>query len=376
MENTYFNFYDVLSLFGGFLALLLGCIFIFNEKFRTKANIAQAILLFSVFLSITRNIFGNLGIYNQESLIFHLPLFYVLLPPLGFYYSIVFLLNPKYLFTKRDYWLLVPLFLTVIADAIFLFLYLFQTEFLFENFTVRIFYGDAFINLLLIIYFSILLPICWKKINTYQEQLLNNFSSIEDKDLDWLRKAILIFFIILLLIIALHISEHLFPFNIPLRYYLLWFLSTAFVCLFAFKFIINQNFYLVPDFQDKNDNLIVPKPLSEKTDEHYQHLLNLMTQEKIYQDAELNMDALSAKVQLSKSYLSKIINQKEGKNFYDFVNTFRVEEVKNNLNNPDYAHYSILGIGLAAGFKSKSSFNAVFKKMTGMTPSTYKKTFK
>ena len=376
MENTYFNFYDVLSLFGGFLALLLGCIFIFNEKFRTKANIAQAILLFSVFLSITRNIFGNLGIYNQESLIFHLPLFYVLLPPLGFYYSIVFLLNPKYLFTKRDYWLLVPLFLTVIADAIFLFLYLFQTEFLFENFTVRIFYGDAFINLLLIIYFSILLPICWKKINTYQEQLLNNFSSIEDKDLDWLRKAILIFFIILLLIIALHISEHLFPFNIPLRYYLLWFLSTAFVCLFAFKFIINQNFYLVPDFQDKKDNLSVSKPLSEKTDEHYQHLLNLMTQEKLYQDAELNMDALSAKVQLSKSYLSKIINQKEGKNFYDFVNTFRVEEVKNNLNNPDYAHYSILGIGLAAGFKSKSSFNAVFKKMTGMTPSTYKKTFK
>ena len=76
---------------------------------------------------------------------------------------------------------------------------------------------------------------------------------------------------------------------------------------------------------------------------------------------------------LSKGYLSQIINQKEGKNFFDFINHYRVEDVKEKLNDDAYSHFSILGVALEAGFKSKSTFNAVFKKMTGMTPSQFKR---
>ena len=85
------------------------------------------------------------------------------------------------------------------------------------------------------------------------------------------------------------------------------------------------------------------------------------------------MTLLAAKMKLSNGYLSQIINQKEGKNFFDFINGYRVEEVKRNLANPNFDHFSILGIGLEAGFKSKSTFNAVFKKMTGHTPTAYKR---
>ena len=377
MINTYFNFFDVLSLFGGFIALCLACVLIFVDKFRTKANIAIAIILFSVFLSILQNIlWGNLEAINRERFRYYFPNFYILLMPLGFYYTIIFLLNPKYLFKQKDYFLIIPLLFTVATDAIFLFLYLFKTEVIEINSNAIKWYSNYFINAILLIYFFILLPISWKKLNTYQKQLLNNFSFIEDKSLDWIRKIILIIFVILFVLIALLISRIYFPTYELTFSYLLNLLISALICFITFRFTVNQKFYLVPDFQDKNDNISLSKPLSEKADEHYQLLLNLMTQEKLYQDAELNMDTLSAKVQLSKGYLSKIINQKEGKNFYDFVNYFRVEEVKNNLNNPDYAHYSILGIGLAAGFKSKSTFNTVFKKMTKMTPSVYKKTFK
>ena len=70
--------------------------------------------------------------------------------------------------------------------------------------------------------------------------------------------------------------------------------------------------------------------------------------------------------------LSEMINTQLGKNFYDFVNGYRVEEVQRRLVDPGSAHLTVLALGLEAGFNSKSSFNAVFKKHTKMTPSQYR----
>jgi AraC-like DNA-binding protein len=74
--------------------------------------------------------------------------------------------------------------------------------------------------------------------------------------------------------------------------------------------------------------------------------------------------------------LSEVINTRTGQNFYDFVNGYRVDEVKERLRDPNADHLTLLAIGLEAGFNSKSSFNAVFKKHTSMTPSEYKKTLR
>ena len=97
-----------------------------------------------------------------------------------------------------------------------------------------------------------------------------------------------------------------------------------------------------------------------------------MSNQQIYQDPELNMSKLATITKLSKGYLSQIINQKEGKNFFDFVNSYRIKEVQERFSNPAYEHFSIMAIALDAGFKSKSTFNSVFKKMTGVTPSQYR----
>ena len=86
------------------------------------------------------------------------------------------------------------------------------------------------------------------------------------------------------------------------------------------------------------------------------------------------MTTLSEKTGLSNSYLSQIINQKDGRNFFDFVNEYRINEVMERMDDPDYDHYTILAIAQDAGFKSKSTFNAFFKKSTGKTPSVYRKT--
>ncbi|MBV6655045.1 MAG: AraC family transcriptional regulator, partial [Mameliella sp.] len=70
--------------------------------------------------------------------------------------------------------------------------------------------------------------------------------------------------------------------------------------------------------------------------------------------------------------LSAIINSCLGKNFHDFVNEYRIEEVKRRILDPAYDHWSLLGIALDCGFNSKSTFNRIFKKFTGYTPRAFK----
>jgi AraC-like DNA-binding protein len=77
---------------------------------------------------------------------------------------------------------------------------------------------------------------------------------------------------------------------------------------------------------------------------------------------------------ISKHRLSQAINSGRKKNFYKFINEFRIEEVKDRLSDSAYAHYSILGIALECGFNSKTSFNRIFKEETGLTPTEFLRT--
>ena len=92
--------------------------------------------------------------------------------------------------------------------------------------------------------------------------------------------------------------------------------------------------------------------------------------------SDLTLQDLADTLSISPHNLSEIINTQLGKNFYDFVNGYRVDAVQQRLTDPAYAHLTVLAIGLDAGFNSKSSFNAVFKKHVKMTPSQYRENVK
>lgn len=97
-----------------------------------------------------------------------------------------------------------------------------------------------------------------------------------------------------------------------------------------------------------------------------------MNQQKPYHDPELTLTSLANSVNISRNQLSEIINTGTGGNFYDFVNKYRVEEVKQLMQNPKFKDFTILAIAFEAGFPSKSTFNSIFKKFTGLTPSVYR----
>src|SRR5215217_7439159 len=101
----------------------------------------------------------------------------------------------------------------------------------------------------------------------------------------------------------------------------------------------------------------------------YSRLLTYMETNKPYLEPDLAIYKVAESLEVPRHHLSQVINEKGQKSFFDFINSYRVEEVKKQLVNPDMANRNILGIALDCGFNSKATFNTAFKKFTGMTPS-------
>ncbi len=120
---------------------------------------------------------------------------------------------------------------------------------------------------------------------------------------------------------------------------------------------------------NKTSNSFLSEPASELIKEK---ITTYFQKEKPYMKPELNMTLLSETLKIPKHHLTEVLNGKLGKNFFQFVNEYRIEEVKKQLSNPKNP-YSIEAIGYECGFNSKSTFFSVFKSMTGKTPMEYKK---
>ncbi len=112
--------------------------------------------------------------------------------------------------------------------------------------------------------------------------------------------------------------------------------------------------------------------LKERNQEIAANITRLMQNEKLYQETQLTLQNLADRLNLPAYQVSQAINESLNKNFYDLINGYRVSEAKRLLSDPDNSRYTILSIGFEAGFNSKTTFNTVFKKFTGATPTEYR----
>ena len=110
----------------------------------------------------------------------------------------------------------------------------------------------------------------------------------------------------------------------------------------------------------------------ERSQKYLRKLLGFMAAEKRYLNGDLTIQKLADELGIPAHYLSQTINEQLSQSFSEFLNSYRIEEAKRRLRDPAFKHLSILGIAEDVGFNSKSSFNAVFKKHTNLTPSEFR----
>ncbi|KFC19275.1 helix-turn-helix domain-containing protein [Chryseobacterium sp. FH1] len=220
----------------------------------------------------------------------------------------------------------------------------------------------------------IYIVLCFLALKKYQKILPENYSTLDKINLNWLKWIVISLIFIFLIVIAIISSGTRFDIIRTQDIFSLVsnIQSIYIICIVYFSLrqsiVINQNISLIKIDKIKEK----PFTTDDKAIAISEQLLAYMTKEKPYLDESLSLTKLSSLINISTNQLSQIINQTLNTNFYQFVNSYRVEEVKEKLKEPKYSHYSILGVAYECGFNTKSTFNKIFKEQTGMTPSEYR----
>ena len=366
-----FSILNLIVILGSIQGFLLALVFLTNKQFNKKSNQFLAILIITLSMPNFLNAIKQTSLGEEYPVLDFLPLYFLFLIPFSLYYFIQYLIQPDYSFQKKEYLFLIPFGLQVLHQLLIFILYLIDSPYLSPDNSLLWFCSDLFEAGAMIATIVVLFIII-RKLNGYEASLFDTYANIESRSMRWLKNTMIASLILWVCWFVPFMSGY--GSKSQGLYYPL-FLGLALVSYWlAYAMYSRRDIFENNEILSEEAKLQSPvQELSQKTDEHYQNLLSLIEEEKLFKNPDISMTLLAAKMKLSNGYLSQIINQKEGKNFFEFINAYRVEEVKRNLADPNFDHFSILGIGLEAGFKSKSTFNAVFKKMTGHTPTAYKK---
>jgi AraC-like DNA-binding protein len=112
----------------------------------------------------------------------------------------------------------------------------------------------------------------------------------------------------------------------------------------------------------------------EKLNEFETIIVRHVEKTKIYLNTELTLEDLSERTRLPKHHITQVLNEKMKKNFYSFINEYRIIEASRLLREHSKS-VNMLSLAIDCGFNSKSSFNNYFKKIMQETPSSYRKKF-
>ena len=379
MDFTLAEILDKMGIIPIVFALFFGVQLIISETGKIQSNRILARYFFSITAVLTAKYLIDIGIHSSLAAALFFPLMF-LLAPMVFQYS-HYLTKQNIQHEKFEFWK--HFSFPIIAIAISLVAYfsytVFGEEHAITNLFMQVFYL-LFENFswLFILQNGIYLVLLFLLIDSYKKEIDNYSSFKEGLDLKWISSFLISYLASAISYILLQLIEIEGS---------VFYLVILIHILYAGFYVINQNLKLYKlsleaEFQKKQNettrktNSFVesdePKLQESKKEGLKERILEEFQENEVFLDQELTIYKLSQKLEVNSKYISQIINQEFEVNFVSFVNKYRIEKAKELLVDEQFSKLTIEGIGMEAGFKSKSSFNNAFKKLEGSTPSNYR----
>jgi AraC-like DNA-binding protein len=231
-----------------------------------------------------------------------------------------------------------------------------------------------------------------KSLGSYQHSIQHLFSETSRINLSWMRLVITGYLVIVVTTVSLYSLVLLYTDYFSLFILINAAAITPYIYLATFKGVTQATVWQVQPGTDRNkmeaaihevevltrethspaNPTSTDQPADRRIYELAERVVALLENEKLYEEPELTLRGLAEKLETPTYLLSQAINEGLQKTFYDLVNGYRVEEAKRLLLDSRNRNYTILSVGFEAGFNSKTTFNTVFKKFTGLTPTEFR----
>ncbi|TVZ57574.1 AraC-like DNA-binding protein [Flavobacteriaceae bacterium MAR_2010_105] len=376
-----FNIYNTLIIAGIIQGFIFTLIVAFSKKYHSKSTFYLVSLIFCYSAGNLMYIIPDIGLISLLDMYNYLYLpFAAIDAPIIYFYVISFLYP-----SKKVRWTEKVIFIPFII-SLGLTMY-FRVQLLLGNHAMdqlNPFYRTVIIytELFSVIFSIILLAILIYKTRRYEIQSRTFNKDSVQNDIKWLKITLIIIWLFTFLWAYLTI-RNMYIKSGEVVFYSLWLGLTVMIYWLGhigiYKYGIIADRRRIRDYMDAqsmqvgSDHKPSDNTISSYKNEYILALENLLINEKKYLDSNLTLESVAESLNLSPSYLSRMINSELSISFPDYLNSYRVKEAERYLRNPDFSKYTITAIGLEAGFNSKSSFYEVFKKATGKTPLSYKK---
>ncbi|MGB5383723.1 MAG: helix-turn-helix domain-containing protein [Lutimonas sp.] len=343
--------------FGAMQGLIIG-IFLLIKGYKSKQeNFYLALILIGFAAILGRVVI--LGFYENHSWVFINLNFILLISPAFYFFakeSSRSTKNPL----KFNYLYYLPFL--IINLGYLLFHVSFKNSVHYQTYLINIIkVNDGFS----IVYFSIYLYLTYKIIREHKSTYAEGLYPL-------LKKLIFIFigfFVIWLVYILAELVY--FHYRMDLVYYYPMMLILALILYYiSLQVVINDRFLFDIKEITKRKTFILDEAESKNL---LDQLTLFMNEEKPFLDGDISLISLAGSLDINPKVLSYVINEQINKNFNQYINDWRIEEVKKRLNDKSYDHFKMLSIAFDCGFNSKSTFNLAFKKATGLSPSEYRK---
>ncbi len=361
---------------GIFLSILL-----FNKKKFSPENIALALLIAVIAISLLGPVLGLSGYYREYPHLIRIgdPLVLLYGP---FLYRYICLLTRR---SEPVWWHYIP-FILYLGSLI---------PFYLQSADEKIAFGEKvllnstpsalviFILSVRTVHIFVYILVSLNLTKRFQQELLDNYSDLSQLNLDKASFILKLFVLVLMLAIIVFVSMYFWPLNFVVVNNLIGLAFAILIYALAYtswnRPILMEELVIRPHDASQELERLAKKGRSnynlqvEINEGLARRLKELLEIKQIYLQSELSLSQLSLELGVPAYQVSEVISRHYQETFFDLINRHRIEEIKRRLNNEVYNHLSILGIAMDCGFNSKSSFNTAFKKFTGMTPSEYKK---